>query len=1203
MELNKPSNAIALRIIEDNLAKKEKFLDLGNCGLTDDFFTTNVLSEHTHLEGINLGRYYYKDGHPVYSDYKIESSFNKGAAPHSSNTLSIIPQNLPLGIKELYMNKNALVDVSGINLYTQLQFFDAYGNNIKSLRGLKEQKNMVSFGVSNNQLTDLDGLEAFPNLVYLYAGENKIKTISAETINYFKQLNTLHLYRNELEDVSFLKGNKSIQHLFLSSNKIANINVLFNLSYLNVVDVTQNPLETKIPEEVIDAKNALAIRLALRQISLPRLLIEENEERKDPFLDLGNCGLHDNSIELQMLKICDHLEGLSLGTGYFDEYGLYVSSANNAGPNNVTKIPVTALPANLKFLQMRELSIGNVLLDDRLKKLELLDLSLNYITEINGLADLINLKELALHGNRIKAIINIDFPPNLQILHLSGNEIENLAGIEKCLQLKQLLLFDNKITSIQPLVALSQLEVLNLTNNPIVDCPSDIWTSNNINQIIAYFNEIKSTNVNNNFIAADNSLTDYSDVKLIILGNSNTGKTHLVHFLETGKFLNERNSTHGLNVLRWKPDIKRFPQLTNVEVSIWDFGGQEYYHEAYKLFLGNDAVYIVLWSDDSDADRKQEEYLENGGPKVLIDHFEKTYWLDTLQYFKGDNKDTPIILVQNKVDEDNKKKRISQDLHNDYQINESFHISIKKGVEESGQRRRDLNNFADYLADTLASLANKAQLPPACKKVRNELLHYKQSIFSKEIEQDFYLETEKFYKVCKESPEIVSENYQHFPVWLNRGGSLVYFDKNINLNQYIFISPCSLSQNIYTILNRDILKCDGELAIKTGENVDKKDEITINAMKSFGLLYEHPIKPTTHYLAPQYLPEDHPIEDLFTIASANAWEDSFWIKVPMFFYKKLMHWLLLYFIKDTNSKAKYFWKNGIIILRKIENSDSEIKILIKGLYTKDEINLNKKEGIIQVSVEGADKTVQKQIFATILNYKDVDDDNTNINTSVQGITANDPFNRQNLFLSKLSLSVDKINFDKYTDLKNFYDNPQSDIKNVLIKYRSIVPFDIKGTEPKNVFVSYSHKNTQWVTKIKNQLIGLRRSNFIKDWTDQEILPGEKWDKKILEQIKKADVFILLLSADFMASDYIWDVELKKAFERKSPFPKIIPIYIESFDFEAIPAIAGIKISDLQMIPKKVATQELIPISSWDNEAEALREVAIAIKRTIQEATP
>ena len=350
-------------------------------------------------------------------------------------------------------------------------------------------------------------------------------------------------------------------------------------------------------------------------------------------------------------------------------------------------------------------------------------------------------------------------------------------------------------------------------------------------------------------------------------------------------------------------------------------------------------------------------------------------------------------------------------------------------------------------------------------------------------------------------------------------------------------------------------------------------------MISLGILYPHPAKSTTHYLAPQYLPEDHPIEDLFKIASANAWQDSYWIKVPLFFYRKLMHHLLLSFIADDTIDARYFWKNGIMVLKK-NNSDKGHVALIKGLFPTE------KKGIIQVSVEDNSSDLQKEIFEKIYSLKISGNENAQSNTNAED---------QNYFLEKLELSVDNTEYVKYNYLKELSSSVTNDPDNKLIKFKHIVPFEVKGTKPKNVFVSYSHNNTIWLAKIRNQLAGLRRSNYIKEWTDLEILPGDKWDAKIKDQLKKADIFILLLSADFIASEYIWETELKEAIQSKKT---IIPIYIESCDFNASPFIEDKKISDFEIIPKYDG--HLKPVSLWTNEAEALSVVATKIREVIED---
>ena len=111
--------------------------------------------------------------------------------------------------------------------------------------------------------------------------------------------------------------------------------------------------------------------------------------------------------------------------------------------------------------------------------------------------------------------------------------------------------------------------------------------------------------------------------------------------------------------------------------------------------------------------------------------------------------------------------------------------------------------FTQYLADVLSKVANGAQLPEDCKKVRNEVLKLsddKESIFSQYLKKDLsYIQFKDFKKACEDSEKINSDNHNYYPIWLNRGGTLVYFENNEELKDTIFINPKVLSKKIYII--------------------------------------------------------------------------------------------------------------------------------------------------------------------------------------------------------------------------------------------------------------------------------------------------------------------------------------------------------------------------------------------------------------------
>ncbi|WP_182921265.1 toll/interleukin-1 receptor domain-containing protein [Pedobacter planticolens] len=140
----------------------------------------------------------------------------------------------------------------------------------------------------------------------------------------------------------------------------------------------------------------------------------------------------------------------------------------------------------------------------------------------------------------------------------------------------------------------------------------------------------------------------------------------------------------------------------------------------------------------------------------------------------------------------------------------------------------------------------------------------------------------------------------------------------------------------------------------------------------------------------------------------------------------------------------------------------------------------------------------------------------------------------------------------------------------------------------NVFISYSHQDELIKQELENHFSGLRRNGSINDWNDRMIQAGDIWDSKIKEKLMQAEIVIFLISSDFMASNYINNVEIKNAVERHHNSQiKIIPIIARPCDFTSLP------ISNLQALPKNAK-----PITSWENRDEAYLDVVNQFKKLL-----
>jgi hypothetical protein len=141
-----------------------------------------------------------------------------------------------------------------------------------------------------------------------------------------------------------------------------------------------------------------------------------------------------------------------------------------------------------------------------------------------------------------------------------------------------------------------------------------------------------------------------------------------------------------------------------------------------------------------------------------------------------------------------------------------------------------------------------------------------------------------------------------------------------------------------------------------------------------------------------------------------------------------------------------------------------------------------------------------------------------------------------------------------------------------------------------LFYSYSHANEQYRKKLETHLSTLKREGLISEWHDRDITPGSEWDKEIRRQLETARIILLLVSADFIHSEFCSSVELKRAMERhEAGDARVVPIIVKPCDWHSAP------FGKLQVLPKDGK-----PITIWKNKDEAYLDVVNGIRRVIRE---
>lgn len=145
-------------------------------------------------------------------------------------------------------------------------------------------------------------------------------------------------------------------------------------------------------------------------------------------------------------------------------------------------------------------------------------------------------------------------------------------------------------------------------------------------------------------------------------------------------------------------------------------------------------------------------------------------------------------------------------------------------------------------------------------------------------------------------------------------------------------------------------------------------------------------------------------------------------------------------------------------------------------------------------------------------------------------------------------------------------------------------------EPVDLFYSYAHEDEALRDELAGHLKIMERRGVIRPWHDRCLLPGQKWDGKIHEGLQAADLVLLLVSKDFINSDYIWGQELDIAMKRHaSGEATVVPVMLRAVDIADAPFAA------LQGLPT-----DFKPVTSWPNRDEAWTDVAKGIRRTVEQ---
>jgi internalin A len=643
------------------------------------------------------------------------------------------------------------------------------------------------------------------------------------------------------------------------------------LTNLNWLDLSGNQLTT-LPAEIGQLTNLNWLSLSNNQLTT--LLTEIGQITSLSTLSLSNNQLTTLLAEIGQLT---NLNGLDLSGNQLTTLPAEIAQLTNLNWLYLSGNQLTTLPAEIaQFTNLSWLSLSD-------NQLTMLPVEIGQLT---------NLSWLSLSDNQLTMLpVEIGQLTNLRVLYLRGNQLTTLpVEISQFTSLSELDLSSNQLIMLPAEIGqLTNLSELDLSGNQLINLPPELQAGN-AQEIVKFYRQ-----------QLEQETDRLYEAKLLIIGEAGAGKTTLAKKIEdsTYQLQPDELSTDGIEIIRYRFPIDNDKEF---QINIWDFGGQQIYHQTHQFFLTKRSLYILV------ADARKED----------TDFY---YWLNVVELL-SDN--SPLLIIKNE------RQDIKLEI-NERQLRGEF-TNLKETLATNLFSNRGLSEILTQIKHYISNLPHVGtELPKTWVKVREAL----------EQETRSYISLEEYLKLCTDNGFKQLEDALQLSSYLHDLGVCLHFQEDDLLNKTVILKPTWGTDAVYRVLRNPqvtqnlgkFTKTDLAAIWQDKQYATMRPEL-LRLMMNFKLCYEIPNQ-TGNYIAPQLLSPKQP---------DYTWDESENLLLRCK-YEFMPKGILTRFIVEMHhwiEQQTYVWRTGVVLSKDDARADvielyhkGEIRIRVSGKRQRD----------------------------------------------------------------------------------------------------------------------------------------------------------------------------------------------------------------------------------------------------------------------------